>query len=61
MGAKGSPLIDELAERIASKSGGSGQTVININSLYPPRSQDLERLARDLYNPNVKELQRRGI
>jgi len=60
MGAKGSPLIDELAARIASKSGG-GQTVININSLYPPRSQDLERLARDLYNPNVKELQRRGI
>jgi hypothetical protein len=61
MGAAGAPLIDELATRIGSKIGGSGQTVININSLYPPTQQALDRLAKDLYNGNIKEQQRRGI
>jgi len=61
MGAAGAPLIEELATRIATISGGTGKTVININSMYPPRRQDLDRLARDLYSSNVKENQRRGI
>jgi hypothetical protein len=61
MGAKGAPLLEELATRIAAISGGGGQTIININSLYPPRRQDLDRLAEDMFPSNVKANQRRGI
>ena len=63
-GSKGDAILSKFAEKINNKSGGSGgsgQTIININSLYPPRSQDLERLAKDLYTGTIKEQQRRGI
>ena len=63
MGAQGAPLLNELANKIADgvKSNGGGKTVININSLYPPRQQDLDRLFRDGYPSLQKELQRRGV
>jgi hypothetical protein len=59
-GSKGDAILQRFADKINS-NGGSGQTVININSLYPPRRQDLDKLARDMYNSNIKEQQRRGI
>lgn len=61
MGASGAPMFKEFIDRTVDGLKGSGQTIININSMYPPRRQDLDRLARDLYTSNVKENKRRGI
>ena len=61
MGAKGAPLLDELAARLASKSGG-GQTV--INNFYGKSllsNSEMADFARKFYPSQVKEQQRRGI
>lgn len=64
MGASGAPMFQEFIDRVVAGLQGqksAGQTTININSMYPPRRQDLDKLARDLYSSNIKEQQRRGI
>jgi len=60
-GSQGEAILNKFADKINSRGGGQGQTIININSLYPPRKQDLDRLAKDLYTGTIKEQQRRGM
>jgi hypothetical protein len=59
-GSQGEAILNRFADKVNARGGG-GQTIININSLYPPRQQDLDRLSKDLYTGNIKEQQRRGI
>jgi hypothetical protein len=60
MGAKGSPLIEELATRIASKIGSGGGTIINLNGNGIFSKRDLDDFARKLRPSSVKEDQRLG-
>lgn len=62
MGAKGAPLIDELATRIGDKMGSSGNAVIvNLNGNGIFSQSDLDNFAEKIYNSTIKVQKRRGI
>lgn len=63
MGAAGSPLINEFADRLANKVNGTGGTlVVNFNSMVQPNDEaSMRRFARKFYDIKIQEDQRRGI
>ncbi|MCP4986043.1 MAG: hypothetical protein GY928_08225 [Colwellia sp.] len=60
MGAAGTPLINELADKIASRQGGQS-IVINLNGNGIFSRKDLDDFARKLRPSTVRENQRLGI
>lgn len=59
--AKGDPILNRFADRIVDRMGGMGGMTVNFYGKSMTNRAELDQFARDFYQSQIKEQQRRGI